>query len=182
MSTHYATCAPIAVLGGFLVVVSQAFAPATVGWVAAGVAIGVIVIAVLAQLNGARGRVQRTLDGAIVADAGLLTAFALESSGISVVWLTFAFALGVVALAFAVLSLHAVSNWQAQHQLAALRWLPNMEMGARRTAVPGCVTDRHAVREPGETIPLSPGSHHYCVDGHANAPTLVGVGELQVLR
>lgn len=70
MSTHYATCAPIAVLGGFLVVVSQAFAPATVGWVAAGVAIGVIVIAVLAQLNGARGRVQRTLDGAIVADAG----------------------------------------------------------------------------------------------------------------
>jgi hypothetical protein len=130
MSTHYATCAPIAVLGGFLVVVSQAFAPATVGWVAAGVAIGVIVIAVLAQLNGARGRVQRTLDGAIVADAGLLTAFALESSGISVVWLTFAFALGVVALAFAVLSLHAVSNWQAQHQLAALRWLPNMEMGA----------------------------------------------------
>lgn len=38
MGTHYMTCAPIAVLGSFLVVVSQAFAPATLEWVAAGVA------------------------------------------------------------------------------------------------------------------------------------------------
>ena len=128
-STPYVTCAPRAVLGGSLVVVSQAFAPATVGWVVAGVAIGVIVIAVLAQLDGARGRVQRTLDGAIVADDGPMTATALESSGTSV-WLTFAFALGVVALALAGLSLPAVFDWRAQHQLAALRWLPNMEMEA----------------------------------------------------
>lgn len=85
MSTPYVTCAPRAVLGGSLVVVSQAFAPATVGCVVAGVAIGVIVIAVLAQL---------------------------------------------VALAFADLSLPAVFDWRAQHQLAALRWLPNMEMEA----------------------------------------------------
>jgi hypothetical protein len=46
MGTHYITCAPIAVLGGFLI------------------------------------------------------AFALESSGTAVVWLTFAFAFGIVALAF----------------------------------------------------------------------------------
>jgi hypothetical protein len=44
------------------------------------------------------------------------------------------------------------------------------------------VTDRHAVREPGETNPLSPRSHHCGVDSHANALMLVGVGELQVLR
>jgi hypothetical protein len=85
---------------------------------------------VVAQLDGARGRVQRTLDGAIVADAGLLIAFALESSGTAVVWLTFAFALGIVALAFTGLSLHEGSNWRAQHQLADLRWLPNTELGA----------------------------------------------------
>ena len=84
----------------------------------------------VAQLDGARGRVQRTLDGAIVADAGLLIAFALESSGTAVVWLTFAFALGIVAQAFTGLSLHEVSNWRAQHQLADLRWLPNTELGA----------------------------------------------------
>jgi hypothetical protein len=81
------------------------------------------------QLDGARGRVQRTLDGAIVADAGL-TAFALESSGTSVVWLTFAFALGVPPLAFARLSRHEASNWRAQHQPAAPRWLSNTELGA----------------------------------------------------
>jgi hypothetical protein len=28
----------------------------------------------------------------------------------------------------------------------------------------------------GETIPLSPGSHCHCVDGHANALMLAGVG------
>jgi hypothetical protein len=39
-------------------------------------------------------------------------------------------ALGVVTLAFAGPSLPAVSNWRAQHQLAVLRWLPNMEIGA----------------------------------------------------
>lgn len=128
MSTHFITCAPIAVLGGFLVVVSQTFGPVTLEWVAAGVAIAVIVIAVLAQLDSARGRVQRTLDGAIVADAALLTAFALTASGSAVVWLTFSFALGVVALASTGLSLHEVSNWRAQHQVAALRWLPNTEL------------------------------------------------------
>src|SRR5262245_57648712 len=127
MSANYITCAPIAVLGGFLVVISQTFAPATLEWVATEVAIGVIVLAVLAQLDGARGGVQRTLDAAIVADAALLTAFALTASGSAVVWLTFSFALGIVALGFTGLSLHEVSNWRAQHHVAALRWLPNTE-------------------------------------------------------
>ena len=35
-----------------------------------------------------------------------------------------------VTLAFAGPSLPAVSNWRAQHQLAVLRWLPNMQIGA----------------------------------------------------
>jgi len=38
-------------------------------------------------------------------------------------------ALGVVSLAFAP-SLPADSNWRAQHQVAVLRWLPYMEVGA----------------------------------------------------
>jgi len=91
---------------------------------------------VVAQLDGARGRVQRTLDGAIVADAGLLIAFALESSGTAVVWLTFAFALGIVALAFTGLSLHEVFNWRAQHQLADLPLAAQHGAGARPTALP----------------------------------------------
>jgi hypothetical protein len=127
MSTHYITCAPIALLGGFLVVVSQTFAPTTLQWVAMGVAIGVIVIAVLAQLDRARGGVQRTLDVAIVLDAAALIVFALVASGTAVEWLTFGLALGFVGLAFAGLSLHEMSTWRAQHQLASLRWLPNTE-------------------------------------------------------
>ena len=127
MSTHYITCAPIAVLGGFLVVVSQTFSPITLQWVSMGVAIGVIVIAVLGQLDRARGGVQRTLDVAIVADAALLIVFALAALGTAVEWFSFAFALGIVALAFGGLSLHEMSNWRAQHQLASLRWLPNTE-------------------------------------------------------
>src|SRR5262245_55539344 len=100
MSTHYITCAPIAIAAGFLVVVSQVFAPGTLQWVATGVAIGVIVVAVLAQLDRGRGGVQRTLDLAIVIDGALLVVFALDASGTAVVWLTFALSLGLVALAF----------------------------------------------------------------------------------
>jgi hypothetical protein len=130
MSTNYITGAPLALLGGFLVVVSQAFAPATLEWVGTGVAIGVIVVALLAQLDRARGGVQRALDGATVIVAALLIIFALEASGTAIVWLTFAFALGIVALAFTGLSLHEVSNWRAQRHLASLRWLRKTEAAA----------------------------------------------------
>jgi hypothetical protein len=128
MSTHYITCAPTAVLAGFLLVVSQTFAPNTLQWVATGVAVAAIAIAVLAQLDRARGGVQRTLDVATVVDGVLLIVFALEASGTAVEWLTFAFALGLVGLAFTGLTLHEVSNWRAQHQLARLRWLPNAQV------------------------------------------------------
>jgi hypothetical protein len=133
MSTHYITCAPIALLAGFLVVVSETFSAPTLQWVAMAVAIAVIVIAVLAQLDRGRGGVQRTLDVAIVAVAALLIVFALEASGTAVGWLSFAFDLGLVALAFAGLSLHEMSNWRAQHQLAGLRWLPNAEVAPRES-------------------------------------------------
>ena len=86
MSTHYLTCLPIAILGGFLVVVSQAFGPAVLGWVAVGVAIGVITIAVLAQLDHQRGRVQRVIDAGIVALGALLIVFGLVGSGTAVAW------------------------------------------------------------------------------------------------
>jgi hypothetical protein len=129
MSTHYITCAPIALLGGFLVVVSQTFPPTTLEWVATGVAIAAIVIATLAQLDGARGGVQRIIDVAIVADATLLIVFALVASDTAVEWLTFAFALGLVGLAFTGLSLHELSSWRAQNHVAGLRWLTNLEGG-----------------------------------------------------
>jgi hypothetical protein len=130
MSTHYITCAPIAVLAGFLVVVSQAFTPDVLGWVAFGVAVGVTAICVLAQLDRTRGGVQRTLDGAIVAIATLLVAFSVAASGAAVTWLTFAFALGIEALALTGLTLHEISTWRAQHQLRNLHWLSDPHVDA----------------------------------------------------
>jgi hypothetical protein len=123
MSTRYITGALLAILGAFVVVASQAISPAQLGWVASGVAAGVVVIAVLAQLDRTRGGVQRFLDGATVVAAGLLMAFAVAASGGAVVWLTFAFALGIVTLGFTGLTLHEVANWRAQLQLASLHWL-----------------------------------------------------------
>lgn len=55
MSTRYMTGALFAILAGFLVVVSQAFSPTVLGWVAFAFSIGLIVFAALAQLDRSRG-------------------------------------------------------------------------------------------------------------------------------
>jgi hypothetical protein len=123
MSTRYITGALLAIAGGLLVVISQALASTVLGWVAFGVAVGVIAISALAQLDRARGGVQRVLDGATAAVAGLLMAFSVAASGAAVVWLSFAFALGIVGLAFTGLSVHEVANWRAQRRLSSLHWL-----------------------------------------------------------
>jgi hypothetical protein len=125
MSTRYTTGALFAVLGGFLVVVSQAFSPSVVGWVAFGVGIGIIVITALAQLDAGRGRAQRALDGATVVVSVLMIAFAVGASGRAVTWLTFALALGTVGMSFAGLSLNEVANWRLSVGLSNLRWLPD---------------------------------------------------------
>src|SRR5579864_4287619 len=101
MSTNYMTSALTATMGAFLLVVSQAFRPHVLGWVAFGVAIGVVAIVLVAQLDRARGGVQRVLDAGTVAVAALLIAFAVTASGSAVTWLTFAFSLGLAALAVA---------------------------------------------------------------------------------
>ncbi|HZC53805.1 MAG TPA: hypothetical protein VE441_15085 [Mycobacterium sp.] len=125
MSTRYITGALFALLGGFVVVVSQTLTTSVLRWVAFAIAAGIAAVSLLAQLDRSRGAVQRTLDGATVIVAVLLIVFSLGASGAAVVWLSFAFALGIVALAFAGLSVHEVSNWRTQVHLRNLRWLPD---------------------------------------------------------
>jgi hypothetical protein len=125
MSTRYITGALFALLGGFVVVVSQTLTASVLSWVAFAVAAGVVTVSLVAQLDRSRGAVQRTLDGATIVVAALLIIFSLAASGAAVVWLSFAFALGIAALAFAGLSVHEVSNWRAQLHLRNLRWLPD---------------------------------------------------------
>jgi hypothetical protein len=124
MSTRFTTGAVFAILAGFLVVASQAFSPSVVGWVAFGVGIGIIVMTALVQLDTGRGCAQRVLDGATVVVSALMIAFAVGASGGAVTWLTFAFALGTLALSFAGLSLNEVANWRLSVGLSNLRWLP----------------------------------------------------------
>lgn len=123
MSINYLTGALLALLGGFVVVVSQAFSAHVVGWVAFGIGAAVIAIMVLAQLDRMRGWVQRGLDGATVAVSSLMVAFALAESGSAVTWLSFAFALGFVVLAFAGLTVHEVADRTEQRDLGQIHGL-----------------------------------------------------------
>ena len=59
MSTRYFTNVLIAVLGGALVVFTQSLSTGAVTWTGFGVAIGVLVVSLLAQLDSHRGVAQR---------------------------------------------------------------------------------------------------------------------------
>lgn len=123
MSTRYLTNMLAALAAGFIVVVSQAFTAAVLDWVAFAIAIGVVAMTVLAQLDRSRGALQRMLDVGIVALGGLLMAFSLASSGSATIWLSFAFALGIVGVATAGLTVNEVANWRAHNRLGDLHWL-----------------------------------------------------------
>jgi hypothetical protein len=123
MSSRFITNMTVALAGGFVVVASQAFAPSVTAWLAFAVAIGIIVISAAAQLDRSRGIMQRALDG-IAGVLGLVTiVFSLVFSGTTVQWLSFAEALGFVALAFSGLTLNEVAQWRAEHGLAPLHGL-----------------------------------------------------------
>jgi hypothetical protein len=46
------------------------------------------------------------------------------------VWLSFAFALGTVALSVSGLTLNEISNWRRSHDLGQLHWLPRSQSAA----------------------------------------------------
>ena len=61
MSTRYFTNAFVALLGGLVVVGSQAFASTALAWLAFGIAIAVLGLSVLVQFDSQRGVAQRGL-------------------------------------------------------------------------------------------------------------------------
>ena len=117
MSMRYLSNAAIALFGGFVVVGSQAFAPAVTAWLAFAIAIAVLVVAGVSQLQRGRGVVQRILDGV----TGLLAVGAIIASlvfvGPAVMWLSLAGGLGFVLLAFTGLTLHEIWTYRATHGL-----------------------------------------------------------------
>jgi len=117
MSMRYLSNATIALFGGFVVVASQAFAPAVTAWLAFAIAIAILVVAGVSQLQRGRGVVQRLLDGV----TGLLAVGAIIASlvfaGPAVVWLSVAAGLGFVLLGFVGLTLHEIWTYRATHGL-----------------------------------------------------------------
>ncbi len=127
MSTRFLSNATIALAGGFVVVASMAFVPSVTAWLAFAVAIGVIAVVAVAQLDTARGFVQRGLDGLMVVLAVITLVMSLVFTGTAVMWLMFAFALGFVGLAYAGLAANEVAQWREARGLTPLRGLHVIE-------------------------------------------------------
>ncbi len=136
MSSRYFTNALIAVLAGTLVVFTQSLSSSAVMWTGLGIAIVVLVVSLLAQLDTDRGIAQRALDGVMgITSVALIVFTAGTFSGGALVWLVFAFALGFVGVAITGLTLHEIENWRAAHNLGQLHWLaPETERSTERVA------------------------------------------------
>jgi hypothetical protein len=131
MSTRYFTNVLVAVLGGALVVFTQSLSTGAVTWTGFGVAIVVLVVSLLAQLDSHRGIAQRALDAVMSVAAATLIVFSAGAfSGTTLVWLVFAFGLAFVGVALAGLTLHEIEGWREAHNLGELHWLTPVEKRA----------------------------------------------------
>ena len=135
--TRYFTNAIIALLAGFVVVATQAFAAPTVAWLAFGIAIAILGLSGLSQLDPNRGLVQRLLDGVSASIATVLIVFSLVFTGSVVTWLAFALALGFVGVALVGMTLHEVETWISTRQAEEVRHLTSSRRPVEAEAQPG---------------------------------------------
>jgi hypothetical protein len=114
MNSRYLTNIGLALMGGFLVVVSQAWSPSVFMWVMLGIGAAAVALAGTIAIPG-RSRPQRTLDGIV----GLLGAWTIVASlvfsGTVVMWLGFASGIAFVALALIGLTLHELHTERVVH-------------------------------------------------------------------
>lgn len=117
MRSRYLTNVALVVLGGFLVVASQAFAASTLTWLMLGIGAGSLAITIPALGVARRGRTQRSLDVAVAAIAAWTIVAGLVFSGAAVTWLGFASAVAIVAIAIGALTAHELSTERVVHSL-----------------------------------------------------------------
>jgi hypothetical protein len=115
MSYRYLSYLGIALVAGFIVVATQAFATGTVTWLA--FAAGVLFTLGGLAMMSRPGRPFRATAAATSVLGALIVIEALLSSGTTMIWLSFAGALGVLGLAIAGLSLHELSTERVVHSL-----------------------------------------------------------------
>ena len=105
-------------------VFSQSFGSDVIRWTGFGVAIAILLVSLIAQLDAHRGTAQRGLDAAMAITAATLIVFTAGAfSGTTVVWLVFAFGLAFLGIAVAGLTLHEIETWRDAHDLGQLHWL-----------------------------------------------------------
>lgn len=134
MAYRYISYLGIALVAGFIVVATQAFATGTVMWLA--FAAGVLfTLGGLAMLPPP-GRMHRTIAAATCVLGGLIVIEALLSSGSTTIWFSFAGALGILALAIAGLTAHELSTERVVHSLEVSPGVPT-EAARERAGMAG---------------------------------------------
>jgi hypothetical protein len=118
MSIRFITNLAVLLAAGFVVISSQVFAVTTTGWIAFGVALGVLVLLALAPRSPMRGELQGAFDLVTAAFAAWTAVAAMAFSGSLLMWLSFANALGLAALAIVGLLAHELSTERVVHSLA----------------------------------------------------------------
>lgn len=128
--SRYFTNVVIALVAGLVVVGTQVFASPTAAWLSFGIAVAVLAISALAQLDGNRGLVQRALDGIMAAVATVLIVFSLVFTGATVTWLAFGLALGFIGVAVAGLTVHEIETWASAGDAGQVRHLSSARQSA----------------------------------------------------
>jgi hypothetical protein len=119
MSLRFLTNLSMLLAGGFLVVATQVFSSDITGWIALGIALGILAGLGAAQLDRSRGLVQRGLDGIAGALAIWTVVESVVFSGTTLTWITFGGALGFVAIAVAGVVAHELVTERVVHSLEA---------------------------------------------------------------
>ncbi len=100
---------------------SRWFSAGTTGWIAFGVALGILGLTGVAQRDRGRGIVQSTLDVVILPLAAWSAIASVVFRGSTLTWLSFGDALGFVGLGVVGLIAHELSTERVVHSLAPAR-------------------------------------------------------------
>lgn len=114
MNSRYLTNIALVILGSFLVVASQAWAPTTFMWLMFGGGVAALVFSGAAALPR-RGVSQRVLDGLLAILSAWTIVASLVFAGSTVTWLGFASGVAFVGLAVIGLTLHELITERVVH-------------------------------------------------------------------
>jgi hypothetical protein len=117
MSIRYLSNITLALIGGFEVVASQAFAADVFAWLALAGGAAIVALLGIATATAERGALQRAMDaiGAVLGAALVVTSLVFAASTFT--WIGLGLALAVVVVAVAGLTLHELKTERVVHSI-----------------------------------------------------------------